>query len=292
MKLLISGLILLSVIYSVSSVVFTSSVIKHLANGTCGISTGAPLVQQLTATVTYAGGLFWADDGAKIAYIDRYVPAYGRYTPNNGRFNHMSIDGGKETIAIFPIKNATGLKFVIGLDRRLVLSVVTGTGNSLNSTIYPLITVSNKTNEKFMKGKIDANGRLWYSSSDGLLNNKANRRIVFEKCNHTELAGKPFDIVLDSSGYIWIGLLHGGAVIQYDEVTGNILWIIAIPASDIISLEFGGLDKKTMYVGTSKQYLHNTAAQPAAGSILSVSGLGYNGICDNDIVIPDKYSNL
>lgn len=77
---------------------------------------------------------------------------------SNGYF----ILGGKETIAIFPAKNATGLKFVIGLDRRLVLSVVTGSGNSLNSNIYPLITVSNKTSEKFMKGKIDAKGRLWY----------------------------------------------------------------------------------------------------------------------------------
>lgn len=40
----------------------------------------------------------------------------------------------------------------------------------------------------------------------------ANRRIIFEMCNHTELAGKPFDIVLDKAGYIWIGLLHGGSV--------------------------------------------------------------------------------
>lgn len=70
--------------------------IKRVANGTCGIATGAPIVQQLTATVTYAGGLFWADDGAKIAYIDRFAPGFGRYTPIDGRFNHMSIDGKRQ----------------------------------------------------------------------------------------------------------------------------------------------------------------------------------------------------
>lgn len=71
----------------------TSTFIKKLVSGTCGISTGGPLVQQLTTTLTDTSGLFWSDDGVKLPYVERYGPAFGRYTPSDGRFNRMAING-------------------------------------------------------------------------------------------------------------------------------------------------------------------------------------------------------
>lgn len=70
----------------------TSTFIKTLAQGTCGIPTGGPLVQQLTTTLTDTSGLFWSDNGAKICYVERFGLAFGRYTPDDGRFNRMDVN--------------------------------------------------------------------------------------------------------------------------------------------------------------------------------------------------------
>lgn len=57
-----------------------------------------------------------------------------------------------------------------------------------------------------------------------------------------------------------------------------------------MSLEFGGSDKKTLFVGTRTKLLHNKTMKTAgAGAIFGISGLGAVGISDNEIVIPDKY---
>lgn len=71
----------------------TSTFTKTLASGTCGISTGGPLVQQLTTTLTDTSGLFWSDAGEKIAYVERFGPAFGRYTLNDGTFDRVAING-------------------------------------------------------------------------------------------------------------------------------------------------------------------------------------------------------
>lgn len=63
---------------------------------------------------------------------------------------------------------------------------------------------------------------------------------------------------------------------------------MAVP--DIVSLEFGGLDKKILFVGTSTKLLYSNSIKTAGtGAIFGISGLGAVGIPDNEIVIPQKY---
>lgn len=81
------------------------------------------------------------------------------------------LSAGKEAICIFPIKNATGLKFVIGIDNKLFLANVTGSLTNLKSEITALTTVSN-TGEEFTKGKVDNKGRLWYGKYFVILSKK------------------------------------------------------------------------------------------------------------------------
>lgn len=345
MSIVIFAVLLVNVVYNTNAQIVTT-IIQPLANGTCGISTGAPIVQQLSRTVSYLGGMYWSDYQNKIAYIDRFGPAFGKYTPSDGHFRYLAITEGKEAIAIVPVKNVTNLKFVIGLDNRLILYVLPNSNTNYSITAYDLITVSNRS-EIFMKGKTDNHGRLWYASAtprrhkgrlykienlgtpvvmetnlycgagmawtkdyrkfylvdsdigiiykydfDSTYGTIANRSIIFRMEEHTTFTGKPFDIALDVEGYLWIGLLHGGAVIKYDENNRTILWTIVIPASDVVSIEFGELDKKTLFVGTSKQFLKNKKLQQGAGAMYGISGLGATGISDNEIVIPDKYLNL
>lgn len=67
------------------------------------------------------------------------------------------------------------------------------------------------------------------------------------------------------------------------------MWTIPVPASDIVSLVFGGLDKKILFVGTTNKLLLNSNKEAGAGAIFGISGLGATGIPDNEIVIPEQY---
>nr|VFK42503.1 MAG: Sugar lactone lactonase YvrE [Candidatus Kentron sp. TC] len=60
-------------------------------------------------------------------------------------------------------------------------------------------------------------------------------------------------ITVDENGRIWSTLWSGGCVFCCDEITGDILHRIFLPAPNITSLTFGGDGKKDLYITTSCQ---------------------------------------
>lgn len=84
---------------------------------------------------------------------------------------------------------------------------------------------------------------------------------------------------VDSEGCYWAALFRGGAIAQFDP-EGRLMRRIALPVSDPTICAFGGPDWDILYVASARRFLSETQrrAQPLAGGILAVHGLGSRGL--------------
>jgi D-xylonolactonase len=87
----------------------------------------------------------------------------------------------------------------------------------------------------------------------------------------TEEEGTPDGMTIDSEGCIWIAF-WGGACIRRFSVDAKCLQTIAIPASQVTSISFGGADLQTLLVTTARVGLDAAALEkyPLSGSLFTL----------------------
>jgi len=104
------------------------------------------------------------------------------------------------------------------------------------------------------------------------------RRTVF--ClTSTRTPGLPDGLTVDSRGRIWAALYFGGQVICIDPTTGQVAEQLHLPATNVTSCAWGGVDGSALYVTSATNGLADwqRRAQPDAGATFRVTGLGARG---------------
>ena len=99
------------------------------------------------------------------------------------------------------------------------------------------------------------------------LGNISNRRVVVTIPD--ELKGYPDGMAIDQEGMIWVALWAGFKVTRWNPHTGELLQSISLPAPNVTSCTFGGLNMNELYITTARKDLDQAAlAQyPLAGSV-------------------------
>lgn len=93
------------------------------------------------------------------------------------------------------------------------------------------------------------------------------------------VAGQVDGATVDADGHYWCALFGAGAIARFDP-NGRLVSTIEVPTRDPTMCTFGGTDLETLYVTTARRFLQpaQLAAQPMAGALLAVHGLGVKGL--------------
>lgn len=112
-----------------------------------------------------------------------------------------------------------------------------------------------------------------YDSNTGHI---GNRRVVYRM---EEGEGLPDGMTVDAEGRLWVACYNGGRVINIDPATGVRLQTVSLPVTKTTSCCFGGPDYSDLYVTSASVGLDQSdrRAQPLAGGIFRVTGLGVKG---------------
>ncbi|XP_049426507.1 regucalcin [Epinephelus fuscoguttatus] len=116
-----------------------------------------------------------------------------------------------------------------------------------------------------------------YDSNTGHI---GNRRVVYRM---EEGEGFPDGMTVDAEGRLWVACYNGGRVINIDPATGVRLQTVSLPVTKTTSCCFGGPDYSDLYVTSASVGLDQSdrRAQPLAGGIFRVTGLGVKGSASN-----------
>ena len=83
-------------------------------------------------------------------------------------------------------------------------------------------------------------------------------------------AGFPDGVAIDEEGGLWIALWGGGAVNHYDR-RGRLVETISVSGvSQVSSCAFGGVDRSTLYITTSRHGLAD-GCEPDAGAVFALA---------------------
>lgn len=83
-----------------------------------------------------------------------------------------------------------------------------------------------------------------------------------------EGSGLPDGMAIDEDGGVWVALWQGGAVHRYDE-RGRLSERIEVPVHLTTACTFGGPDRGTLFITTSRQGL-GARAEAAAGAVFAI----------------------
>jgi sugar lactone lactonase YvrE len=91
--------------------------------------------------------------------------------------------------------------------------------------------------------------------------------------------GAPDGGAVDTDGCYWTALFRGGAVARFDP-DGKPMQRIGLPVSNPTMCAFGGPHLDILYVTSATRFLDETQlrAQPLAGRVLAIHGLGVRGL--------------
>ncbi|XP_033221730.1 uncharacterized protein LOC117175960 [Belonocnema kinseyi] len=98
--------------------------------------------------------------------------------------------------------------------------------------------------------------------------------------------GDPGRIAIDSKGLLWVPLLGGHRVIQYDHFQKKVLQTIRIPAAKVGACTFGGPGLSLLYVSTIGY--GNNEVRPEGdegGHIYAIHNLGVTGVQTREYVL-------
>jgi sugar lactone lactonase YvrE len=118
-------------------------------------------------------------------------------------------------------------------------------------------------------GEVDA---FDFDSDSGALDRR--RTLV-----HVGTSGAaPDGLTVDDDGDVWVALWNGGLVARYTP-DGALRQTVRVPVDRPTSCAFGGRDRTTLFVTTSRDGLDEAAVarQPEAGHVLRIDGLGVTG---------------
>ena len=102
---------------------------------------------------------------------------------------------------------------------------------------------------------------------NGVAGEIADRRVLHR---FDQGSGRPDGGSFDEEGFYWSALFEGGRVARLSPA-GEIVEEVAIPASKVTMIAFGGDDRRTAYVTTAREKLteDDLALQPRAGGVFS-----------------------
>lgn len=78
----------------------------------------------------------------------------------------------------------------------------------------------------------------------------------------------PDGMAIDDQDGLWVALFAGGAVLHIDR-DGVVVDRVELPVSQVTSCAFGGPDRDTLFITTSRLFLESDA-QPDAGAVFAV----------------------
>ena len=82
-------------------------------------------------------------------------------------------------------------------------------------------------------------------------------------------------MTIDEEGMLWVALCHGGAVVQVNPETGELLQKVELPCVETTACAFGGSNLDRLFVTTG---IHKTLHEKEAGKVFVVDGLGVSGV--------------
>jgi L-arabinonolactonase len=104
----------------------------------------------------------------------------------------------------------------------------------------------------------------------------SDRRVFFST---KDIEGRCDGATVDAEGFYWCALVHGGAVARIDP-KGRLDRLIPMPVKHVTMCSFGGPKLDVLYVTSAASMLPDAerAAQPLAGALFAVQGLGATGL--------------
>jgi sugar lactone lactonase YvrE len=96
-----------------------------------------------------------------------------------------------------------------------------------------------------------------------------NPRVVV---NVPEKFGWPDGMTSDVNGRLWIAMWGGAAITVWDPAAGALLEKIAVPAKNVTSCVFGGLEQNELYITSARKGVSDAdlAAYPATGGLFRI----------------------
>ncbi len=100
----------------------------------------------------------------------------------------------------------------------------------------------------------------------------SNVAVNFQDLN---IEGSPDGMTIDEKGMLWVALCHGGAVVQVNPETGELLQKVELPCVETTACTFGGSNLDRLFVTTG---IHKTLHEKDAGKVFVIDGLGVSGV--------------
>jgi sugar lactone lactonase YvrE len=112
-----------------------------------------------------------------------------------------------------------------------------------------------------------------FDADDGAI---SNRRPFFS--TH-DLEGRPDGATVDSDGFYWCALVHGGAIARVDP-KGRLDRLVPMPVRHVTMCSFGGPELDVLYVTSAAAMLPEAEriSEPLAGALFAVRGLNARGL--------------
>jgi sugar lactone lactonase YvrE len=81
--------------------------------------------------------------------------------------------------------------------------------------------------------------------------------------------GHPDGMAIDEDGGLWVAMYGGYAVRRFDA-SGAPVEVVELPTRDVTCPTFGGADRSTLYISTSRDGWGDDRAEPSAGAVFAV----------------------
>ena len=201
-------------------------------------------------------------DGSKISLADPEAEK----RPDN-RFNDGKCDpGGRFWAGTISTVKKTGDASLYQLDesgslKRMISGVTNSNGICWDQEKKLMYYIDTPTQKVTVYDYDLANGKI------------ENSRIAVDFTKFG-IEGSPDGMTMDVEGMLWVAMCHGGAVLQINPDTGELLRKVLLPCVETTACTFGGNRLDRLFVTTG---IHKTLEEPGAGHVFVVDGLNAQG---------------
>ena len=143
-----------------------------------------------------------------------------------------------------------------------------------------------------MSGVTNSNGICWNASKTEMyyIDTPTQKVVTYEYDDQTgklggsrvavdfrdlNTEGSPDGMTIDEEGMLWVALCHGGAVVNVNPETGELLQKVELPCVETTACAFGGSNLDRLFVTTG---IHKTLHEKEAGKVFVIDGLGVSGL--------------
>ena len=201
-------------------------------------------------------------DGSKISLADPEAEK----RPDN-RFNDGKCDpGGRFWAGTISTVKKTGDASLYQLDesgslKRMIPGVTNSNGICWDQEKKLMYYIDTPTQKVTVYDYDLANGKIENSRT----------AVDFTKFG---IEGSPDGMTMDVEGMLWVAMCHGGAVLQINPDTGELLRKVLLPCVETTACTFGGNRLDRLFVTTG---IHKTLKEAGAGHVFVVDGLNAQG---------------